>query len=181
MTEDKNKGQGDQFMEFTQNLVDSVREVFRRSADEVVAGAKVTRARIDVFQLRRDRDHFLMRLGEEAYRLIEAGQLSHPDLDESAGRVRTIDDKVREFEADITGDLEADASAAPEPEPEPKKKAAKKKAEPKKKAAKKKAAKKKAEPKKKAAKKKAEPKKKAAKKKATKTTKKSGGKSKKSL
>ncbi len=176
MTEDKNKGQGDQFMEFTQNLVDSVREVFRRSADEVVAGAKVTRARIDVFQLRRDRDHFLMRLGEEAYRLIEAGQLSHPDLDESAGRVRTIDDKVREFEADITGDLEADASAAPEPEPEPKKKAAKKKAEPKKKAAKKKA-----EPKKKAAKKKAEPKKKAAKKKATKTTKKSGGKSKKSL
>jgi outer membrane biosynthesis protein TonB len=173
MSEDENKGQGDQFMEFTQNLVDSVREVFRRSADEVVAGAKVTRARIDVFQLRRDRDHFLMRLGEEAYRLIEAGQLSHPELDESAGRVRTIDDKVREFEADITGDIEADASAAPEPEPEPKKKAAKKaakkKAEPKKKAAKK------TEPKKKAAKK-AEPKKKAAK-----TTKKSGGKSKKSL
>ena len=171
------KGQGDQFREYTQNLFDSIRDAFRRSADEVVAGAKVTRTRIDVFQLRRDREHFLLRLGEEAYRLIEAGQLNHPELDEAAGRVRTIDDKILEYEAEITAEATPEPADAPdEPAPEPKKKATKK-AEPKKKAAKK------AEPKKKTAKK-AEPKKKAAKKKAApkkKTTKKSGGTSKKTL
>ncbi len=133
--DDKNPG-GEQFREMTQNIFDSLRDLVRKSADEVVAGAKVTRSRIDIFQLRRDRDHFLMRLGQSAYTLLSEGGVTHPDLEQAYQRVRTIEEKIAEYEREITyTGMEAEAEAFdPEPiveeppaeEPKPKKTAAKK-------------------------------------------------------
>jgi hypothetical protein len=196
--DDKNPG-GEQFREMTQNIFDSLRDLVRKSADEVVAGAKVTRSRIDIFQLRRDRDHFLMRLGQSAYTLLSEGGVTHPDLEQAYQRVRTIEEKIAEYEREITDTgMEAEAEAFdPEPiveeppaeEPKPRKKAPKKAAKATSKKTDKKPAKKKTDKKtgkkadKKAEKKVKKPAKKTAAKKPAKkkTDKKSGGKSKKSL
>ena len=133
--DDKRQG-GEQFREATQNIFDSLRDLVRRSADEVVAGAKVTRSRLDIFQLRRDRDHFLMRLGQSAYTLLSEGGVTHPDLEQAYQRVRTIEEKIAEYEREITDTgMEAEAEAFdPEPiveqavaeEPRPEKNAPKK-------------------------------------------------------
>ena len=143
--DDKNPG-SDQFREMTQNIFDSLRDLVRKSADEVVAGAKVTRSRLDIFQLRRDRDHFLMRLGQSAYTLLAEGGVSHPDLEQAYQRVRTIEEKIVEYERDITDTgMEAEAEPvepAPAPEEAPVEKAEKKAAPKARKQAKKPAAKK---------------------------------------
>jgi hypothetical protein len=187
----KEQGQGeDQFREFTQNLFDGMRDIFKRSAEEVVSGARVTKTRIDIYQLRRDRDHFLMRLGEVAYDLMDEAAIDHPDLAQPFHRVRAIEDKITDYERGITETFEEDvAPVEEEAAPAPKKKAAPKKAAAKKPAAKKPAAKKpatkKAAPKKAAAKKpaakKPAAKKPAAKKTTKKSTKKTGASSKKKL
>lgn len=129
--------QGDEFREATQNLFEGLRDIFKRSAEEVVAGAKMTKTRIDIYQLRRDRDHFLMRLGEVAYDLLDEGAIRHPELEQPYRRVRAIEDKITDYERGIT---EAEPAKAEPPadkplEKEPAKAAPKKKAPAKKKPA----------------------------------------------
>ncbi len=124
--------QGDEFREATQNLFEGLRDIFKRSAEEVVAGARMTKTRIDIYQLRRDRDHFLMRLGEVAFDLLDDGAIRHPELEQPFRRVRAIEDKITDYERGITEAEPAreEPPAGEPPENEPAAKAAPKKKAP---------------------------------------------------
>ena len=59
------------FIEGAAGLFGNLKEIFLKSKDEVARGAQLGKVRIDVFQLRKDREHFMQRLGEEAYELLQ--------------------------------------------------------------------------------------------------------------
>ncbi|MBJ93862.1 MAG: hypothetical protein CMP23_05220 [Rickettsiales bacterium] len=91
----------DAFIEGAAGLFGNLKEIFLKSKDEVARGAQLGKVRIDVFQLRKDREHFLQRLGEEAYELLRAGQLSHPDLEKPFAKVIDLDERIVAVEAEV--------------------------------------------------------------------------------
>jgi hypothetical protein len=90
-----------QFVEGAAGLLKSLSDVFLKSREEVVRGAKVGRARLDLFQLKKDRQDFISRLGEDCLRLLERGEVRHPDLEAGWQRIRAVDEKVVQYERDV--------------------------------------------------------------------------------
>ena len=99
------------FVEGVAGLFDSLKDIFVKSKEEVVRGAQLGKVRIDVYQLRKDREHFLQRLGEEAYDLLVAGELEHEGLSKAFGRIRDVDAKIVEHEEEIARIAEEQAAS----------------------------------------------------------------------
>jgi outer membrane biosynthesis protein TonB len=141
------------FVEGATGLFDSLKDIFARSREEVVRGARLGKVRLDVYQLRKDREQGLQKLGEAAYELLQAGAIGHASLAEQLAALQEIDAKIAVADEEISELAPEDEEdedgphlevvpdePEPEPTPAPKKKAApRKKAAPKRKAATKKA------------------------------------------
>jgi hypothetical protein len=97
-------------------LFESLRDIFLKSKQEVVRGAKLGKVRIDVFQLRKDREHFLQRLGEEALELLLSGEITHPDLEKPLAKLKDLDGKIAEHEAEMARIAEEVVGSADTPE-----------------------------------------------------------------
>ena len=91
----------DALIEGAAGLFGNLKDIFLKSKDEVARGAQLGKVRIDVFQLRKDREHFLQRLGEEAYELNQQGELSHADLEKPYGKVKEVDDRIEAAELEM--------------------------------------------------------------------------------
>lgn len=68
-----------------------VRRLVRRGRVEVERAAVTGRRRLELRQLRRDRDHFYVRLGKTAQQLVLAGEIDHPALTKAMGRIEAIE------------------------------------------------------------------------------------------
>lgn len=92
-------------------LQDALRKLVHDSRDRILRVADDGRARLRVLQLQRDREAMWGRLGKTAYRLVEAGELSHPGLTKAIARLEAIDAEL--------ADLRAISGEDPPDEPEP--------------------------------------------------------------
>jgi hypothetical protein len=101
----------DAFVEGMAGLFGSLKEVFVKSKDEVVRGARLGKVRIDTFQLRKDREHFLQRLGEEVYDLMLRGDLKNESLEKPFLKIRALDEKIAEHDSEITRLMEEQQAA----------------------------------------------------------------------
>ncbi len=121
MTEENEESEGEEggefaaemesFVEGVAGLFDNLKEIFVKSKEEVVRGAQLGKVRIDVFQLRKDREHFMQRLGEECYDLLVAGTVEHADLSKPFEKIRALDARIVEYEEEIA-ELAAQQAAA---------------------------------------------------------------------
>ncbi|MCB9669344.1 MAG: hypothetical protein H6736_01105 [Alphaproteobacteria bacterium] len=68
-----------------------VRRIVRRGRVEVERAAESSRRRLELRQLRKDRDHFWMRLGKTAQQLVLAGEIDHPALRKAMERIEAIE------------------------------------------------------------------------------------------
>jgi hypothetical protein len=77
-------------------LTKAMRRLVRRGRKEVERVADRSRHRLELRQRQKDLDHFWMRLGKTAWRLVEAGEIDHPSLRKAMERIeeleRSIDD-----------------------------------------------------------------------------------------
>lgn len=77
-------------------LTNAVRRLVRRGRKEVERVADRSRHRLELRQRQKDLDHFWVRLGKTAWRLVEAGEIDHPSLRKAMARIeeleRSIDD-----------------------------------------------------------------------------------------
>lgn len=77
-------------------LTTAVRRLVRRGRKEVERVADRSRHRLELRQRQKDLDHFWVRLGKTAWRLVEAGEIDHPSLRKAMERIaeleRSIDD-----------------------------------------------------------------------------------------
>lgn len=88
-------------MEGAAGLFGTLREIFDKSRDEIARASRLGKTRIDLFQLEKDREHFLQRLGEECYELIKAGTIEHEDLAGHYEKLQLLDERKAEYEAEV--------------------------------------------------------------------------------
>mgnify|MGYP000332852193 CR=1 FL=1 len=102
-TEDKGDFQKEVegIMEGAAGLFGTLREIFDKSRDEIARASRLGKTRIDLFQLEKDREHFLQRLGEECYELIKAGTIEHEDLAGHYEKLQLLDERKAEYEAEV--------------------------------------------------------------------------------
>jgi len=102
----------DAFIEGAAGLFGNLKEIFLKSKDEVARGAQLGKVRIDVFQLRKDREHFMQRLGEETYELLQREELAHADLEKPYAKVLELDERIVAVEAEIEALVEEQQAAS---------------------------------------------------------------------
>lgn len=76
--------------------------LFDRGRRELERAASTTRVRLDLRQLRKDRDTMYLKLGREARSLIEAGEIEHPGIRRGVERIAEIDKKIAQVEAEMS-------------------------------------------------------------------------------
>jgi hypothetical protein len=101
------------FVEGAAGLFDSLKDIFVKSREEVVRGARLGKVRLDVYQLRKDREQLLQRLGVAAYELLVAGSLAHPDLAGVFHELGDLDVRIAAGEAEISDLAPAEEEAEP--------------------------------------------------------------------
>jgi hypothetical protein len=92
---------------------DAVKEMFRvvaqRGREGVERVAADSRVRLELRQLKKDRDALYEKLGREVVRLVEAGEVDHPGLRKGAGRVAEILARIERVEAGFAAGAEVAA------------------------------------------------------------------------
>lgn len=91
-----------------------LRGVLRRGRVEVERAAEGARYRLDLRQLRRDRDVMYQKLGREVRALLEGGELQHPGLARGLARIRELEQRIAEVEE--SGLRVSEPEAGPEQE-----------------------------------------------------------------
>lgn len=76
----------------------AMRVAIRRGRNEVERAASTGRHRLQVRQLRSDRDAMLRKIGLEVLRLVEADEIQHPGLVRSARRVAELDAELSDLD-----------------------------------------------------------------------------------
>jgi len=88
-------------MEGAAGLFGTLREIFDKSRDEIARASRLGKTRIDLFQLEKDREHFLQRLGEECFELMKDGTIAHEDLNGPYEKLTVLDERKAEYEAEV--------------------------------------------------------------------------------
>ena len=97
-------------------LGQAMRVAIRRGRSEVGRAATTGRHRLQVRQLKTDRDAMLRKIGLEVLRLVEANEIRHPGLLRSAQRVAELDSELAELALRRAGggDPQGEGDDAPE-------------------------------------------------------------------
>lgn len=70
------------------------RRLLSRGRAEFGRAARSGRSQLEQRQLQKDRDHFWIRLGKTAARLVEGGELDHPALRKAMSRIDEIEARI---------------------------------------------------------------------------------------
>ncbi len=104
-----------------QRLWNKLLSIFDKGKDEVVRSSKVSKARLDLSSLRRERERVFERLGEEVYKRHKEKKFSLPGLDPFFTEIDSItlrlSSKERELK-DLKGEDVQDVQAVPSIRPE---------------------------------------------------------------
>lgn len=73
----------------------------RRGREELERAASQTRVRLDLRQLRRDREAMYAKVGREVRALLEGGEIQHPGLSRGVDRIREIEKKIADVESEM--------------------------------------------------------------------------------
>jgi hypothetical protein len=79
-------------------FLDKAKVAAGQAATVVQEGATKAQERMDVVQAKRGAEKAYAALGREAFRLVEAGEISNPALESSAEHVRAAEARVAEAE-----------------------------------------------------------------------------------
>jgi hypothetical protein len=68
--------------------------------ERLLGAVDAGRSQLRVRALQRDLDHFWIRLGKTAWRLVEAGEVHHPALDKAVERIRELEEELQALQRD---------------------------------------------------------------------------------
>ena len=103
---------GDAGAMLSQAVLGLARVVFRRGREGARRAASSGRVRLDLRQLRRDRDVMYQKLGREVRHLVEGGEVEHPGLARGVQRIRDLEEQIAAVEADLAARRAAELAAA---------------------------------------------------------------------
>lgn len=88
------QGSGEGQPPISDALASVVRMVFERGQSRAGALAADGRGRLELRQLRKDRDVMYQKLGREVRRLLEAGEIDHPGVRRGVERIEGIESRI---------------------------------------------------------------------------------------
>lgn len=94
-----------------QNLLTNLKDIFARGREEIVRNARVGRLRLDLHQMRKDRDDLLRRLGATTFELLSRGELRHGELVPTRAAIEELDRRVQALERDVSALVQEEALA----------------------------------------------------------------------
>lgn len=95
----------------SQAMLSLARVVFRRGREGARRAASSGRVRLDLRQLRRDRDVMYQKLGKEVRHLLEGGEVQHPGLARGVERIRELEARIAEVETELAARRAAEVAA----------------------------------------------------------------------
>jgi hypothetical protein len=95
----------------SQAMLSLARVVFRRGREGARRAASSGRVRLDLRQLRRDRDVMYQKLGREVRHLLEGGEVQHPGLARGVDRIKELEARIAEVEAELVARRAAEVAA----------------------------------------------------------------------
>lgn len=105
------KAEVDALVEGAAGLFTNLREIFEKSRDEITRASRLGKTRLDLLQLEKDREHFLRKLGEITLGLMKDGTLAHDSLNEWSDKIKALDERKTQYDAEIAEVAEEQASA----------------------------------------------------------------------
>ena len=92
----------DQISQGIESIFGKAVEVLTKGREELLKQTRIGKVKlVDLMQLRRERSRLVQRLGEEAYRGMQAGSLDTDDLDRTYRKIVTMDEQIAAKEAEI--------------------------------------------------------------------------------
>jgi hypothetical protein len=79
---------------FSDRVVRAVRRLVSSGRKGLDLAARTSRSQLELRQLQRDLDHFWVRLGKTAHRLVEAGEIDHPALRKAIQRIEELEAQI---------------------------------------------------------------------------------------
>lgn len=74
----------------------------RHGRDQIERAAGTARVRLDLRQLRQDREVMYQKLGQELRALLESGEIQHEGLARRLARIRELDQKITLVETELS-------------------------------------------------------------------------------
>lgn len=92
----------DQISQGIESIFGKAVEVLTKGREELLKQTRIGKVKlVDLLQLRRERSRLVQRLGEEAYRGMQAGSLDTDDLDRTYRKIVAMDEQIAAKEAEI--------------------------------------------------------------------------------
>ena len=92
----------DQISQGIESIFGKAVEVLTKGREELLKQTRIGKVKlVDLMQLRRERSRLVQRLGEEAYRGMQAGSLDTDDLDRTYRKIVAMDEQIAAKEAEI--------------------------------------------------------------------------------
>lgn len=106
----------DQISQGIESIFGKAVEVLTKGREELLKQTRIGKVKlVDLMQLRRERGRLVQRLGEEAYRGMQAGALDTEDLERTYRKIVTMDEQIAAKEAEIQAIREEEEEAAGRP------------------------------------------------------------------
>lgn len=86
-----------------QGMLNRMLSVFNKGKEEVVRSSKVSKARLDLSSLKKEKERAFERLGEEVYRRYKENKISIPGLDPFFTEIDLISPKLSSKERELKG------------------------------------------------------------------------------
>ena len=103
----------DQISQGIESIFGKAVEVLTKGREELLKQTRIGKVKlVDLMQLRRERSRLVQRLGEEAYRGMQAGSLDQDDLDRTYRKIVAMDEQIAAKEAEIEAIRREEEAAA---------------------------------------------------------------------
>lgn len=97
-----------------EGLLGRAADVLSKGREELMRQSRIGKVKLfDLTQIRRERARLVLRLGEEAYRAMQAGRIAKDDLDRTYHKIVEMDERIAAKEAEIEKIRRAESVPAP--------------------------------------------------------------------
>jgi predicted transcriptional regulator len=94
--------EGDELGRGLETLLGRAADVLSRGREELLRQSRIGKVKLfDLTQLRRERARWVLRLGEEVYRDLQAGKLARESLEKTFRRIEEMDERIAAKEAEV--------------------------------------------------------------------------------
>ncbi len=101
-----------------EGLLGRAADVLSKGREELMRQSRIGKVKLfDLTQIRRERARLVLRLGEEAYRAMQAGRIAKDDLDRTYRKIVEMDERIAAKEAEIEKIRRAESTPPPKAAP----------------------------------------------------------------